>query len=51
MSEDLKLFIGAGALVVICLVASVWAPDLRAVAATQFGALVGAAAMKMKGNQ
>ena len=50
MSEDLKMFIGAAALVVIFAVASVWVQPFQSVAAAQFGAIVGAACMKMKGN-
>lgn len=49
-SDDLKLFGGAAILVALFAISSFWITDFRAVAAAQFGALIGAAAMKMKGN-
>lgn len=51
MSEDLYLFSGGAALLCVFGLLSIWAPEFRAVAATQLGVLIGAAAMKMKGNQ
>lgn len=51
MSEDMQLFAGGAILLVAFAAISVLAPEFRAVAATQLGVLIGAAAMKMKGNQ
>lgn len=51
MSDDLKLFLGAAILVAVFAVASVWVKEFQTVAAVQFGAIVGAACMKMKGDQ
>jgi hypothetical protein len=48
--DDLKLFLGAAILCAIFSVLSWWIWEFRAVAAAQFGTLIGAAAMKMKGN-
>lgn len=50
MSDDLKMFAGAAFLVGLFAVLSVWQPDFKSVASAQFGAIVGAAAMKMRGN-
>lgn len=50
MSDDLKLFSGAAALVALFALLSIWQPGFESVAAAQFGAVVGAAAMKMKGD-
>ena len=50
LSDDLKLFTGAAFLVALFAVLSYWIPAFQSVAAAQFGAVVGAAAMKMKGN-
>lgn len=48
-SEEIYLFAGAAALVFACMVASYWIPEYRTVAGVQFGAIVGAAAMRMRG--
>ena len=50
MSDDLKIFAGAAFLVALFAIASYWIPSFQSVAAAQFGAIVGAAAMKMKGD-
>lgn len=49
-SEELKLFAGAWALVVVFAVMSYWIVPFQSVAAAQFGAIVGAAAMRMRGS-
>lgn len=48
--DDLKLFAGGAILMLCFLVASYWIEDFRTVVASQFAALIGAAAMKMKGD-
>lgn len=50
MSDDLKMFAGAAILVAVFALLSLKEPSFAPVAAAQFGALIGAAAMKMKGN-
>lgn len=49
-SEELKLFAGAAILVAVCMIAGYFIPEYRTVAGVQFGALVGAAAMRMRGS-
>lgn len=51
MSDDLKMFLGAAILVAIFAFLSLWRPSFETVAASQFGAIVGAAAMKMQLNK
>lgn len=50
MSDDLKLFAGGAILTALTLVLSIWVKDFIPAAVAWGGALIGAAAMKMKGN-
>ena len=50
-SENLKMFGGAALLIALFGIASYWIEEFRMVAATQFGALIGAAAMKMSSDK
>lgn len=50
MTEAEKFFAGIAVLVLVFGVLSIWVSDFKVVATTQFGALVGAACLKIKGG-
>ena len=50
MTEDTQLFLGGALIVLAFSVAGYWIPAYQAVAINQLGTLIGAAAMKMRGN-
>jgi hypothetical protein len=50
MDSDHRLFLGAAILVALFAILSCWIWEFRTVASAQFGALIGAAAMQMKGK-